>query len=314
MNTQANVMPESPVESQAAAPADTSAMQRFYWSVRRELWESPYIYIAPLAAAGLFLVGFLIGTTRLPERFRAALALDLIKQHHAIQQPYEFAETLLMGTFIIVAAIYCLDALYGERRDRSILFWKSLPVSDLTTVLAKASIPVVILPLVTFAITVVTQGIMVLLSTAVLSGSGLSAATLWSHFSLVRMWLGLFDHLVGFHGLWYAPFYCWLLLVSAWARRAPFLWATLPPLAIGAVEKIAFNTSYFGAMLQYRFMGDAEGSAFMVSSMSIDPPSHLHPVSFLIHFLFSPGLWVGFAVAAAFLASAVRLRRHRDPV
>jgi ABC-2 type transport system permease protein len=314
MNTQANAMPESPVESKAVAPADISATQRFYWSVRRELWENRPIYIAPLAAAVLFLGGFLIGTIHLPGKMRAALTLDPIKQHAVIQQPYEFAELLLMGTFLIVALFYCLDALHGERRDRSILFWKSLPVSDLTTVLAKASIPVVILPLFTFAITVVTQGIMVLLSTAVLVGSGLSAGTFWKHFSLFQMWLGLFDHLVGFHGLWYAPFYCWLLLVSAWARRAPFLWATLPPLAIGFGEKIAFNTSYFGALLQYRFAGDPEGAAFMASSMSIDPPSHLHPVPFLISLLFSPGMWFGFAVAAAFLAGAVRLRRYREPI
>jgi ABC-2 type transport system permease protein len=314
MNTQANAMPGSPVESRVSAPADISATQRFYWSVRRELWESRYIYVAPLAAAGLFLMGFLIGTIHLPGKMRAALALDPVKQHELIQQPYEFAETLLMGTFLIVAIIYCLDALYGERRDRSILFWKSLPVSDFTTVLAKASIPVVILPLVTFAITVVTQGTMLLLSTVALLGSGLSVATLWNHFSLLRMWLGLFDHLVGFHGLWYAPIYCWLLLVSAWARRAPFLWATLPPLAIGFVEKIAFNTAYFGAMLGYRFTGNPEGAAFMTSSMSIDPPSHLRPVPFLISLLFSPGLWIGFAVAAAFLAVAVRLRRYRDPI
>jgi ABC-2 type transport system permease protein len=307
-------MPESHVESQASAPADISATQRFYWSVRRELWESRYIYIAPLAAAGLFLVGFLIGTIHLPEKIRAALALAPMKQHAAIQQPYEFAETLLMGTFLIVAMIYCLDALYGERRDRSILFWKSLPVSDVTTVLAKASIPVVILPLLAFAITVVTQGIMALLSTVVLLGSGLSTATLWNHFSLLQMWLGLFDHLVGFHGLWYAPFYCWLLLVSAWARRAPFLWATLPPLAIFAVEKIAFNTSYFGAMLQYRFTGGPERSAFMTNSMLIDPPSHLNPIAFLISLLISPGMWLGMAVSAAFLAAAVRLRRYRDPI
>jgi ABC-2 type transport system permease protein len=314
MNTHSNAMSESPVESQAAASVDISPAQRFYWSVRRELWEHRYIYIAPLAAAGLFLVGFLIGTIHLPGKMRAALTLDPMRQHDAIQQPFEFAELLLMGTFIIVAGIYCLDALYGERRDRSILFWKSLPVSDLTTVLAKASIPVVILPLFTFAITVVTQGVMVLLSTAVLVGSGLSAGTFWKHFSLFQMWLGLFDHLVGFHGLWYAPFYCWLLLVSAWARRAPFLWATLPPLAIGFVEKIAFNTSYFGAMLQYRFSGGPEDATFMASSMSIDPPSHLYPVPFLIRLLISPGLWIGFVVAAAFLAGAVRLRRYRDPI
>jgi ABC-2 type transport system permease protein len=303
-------MPESPAKSQAVAPAYISATQRFYWSVRRELWESRYIYIAPLAAAGFFLVGFLIGTIHLPGKMRSALALDPMKQYEVIQQPYEFAETLLMGTFLIVAVIFCLDALYVERRDRSILFWKSLPVSDVTTVLAKASIPVVIMPLVTFAITVVTQWIMALLSTAVLLGSGLSAATLWKHLPLVQMWLNLFGHIVGFHGLWYAPIYCWLLLVSAWARRAPFLWATLPLLAIGGVEKIAFNTSYFGALLQYRFTGGPEGAVFMASSMPMDPPSHLNPVNFLI----TPGLWTGLILAAAFLAAAVRVRRYRDPI
>ena len=310
MTTPSNAMPGSRLESHTAAPADISGAQRFYWSVRRELWEYRSIYIAPLAAAGVFLVGFLIGMIHLPGKMRAASALDAMQQHELIQQPYQFAELLLMGTFLIVAGIYCLDALYGERRDRSILFWKSLPVSDLTTVLAKASVPIVILPLITFAITVVTQWIMAVLSTAVLLGSGLNAATLWNHLPLFRMWLMLFDHIVGFHGLWYAPIYCWFLLVSAWARRAPFLWATLPLLAIGIVEKIAFNTSHFGAMLQYRFAGSPEDATFMASSMSMEPLPHFNPVQFLS----SPGLWIGFALAAAFLAGAVRLRRYRGPL
>ena len=309
MNTQANTIPESPLESQAAAPVAISATQRMYWSVRRELWESRSIYIAPLAAAALILVGFLISTIHLAAKMRAALALDPMQQNEAIRQPYNFAELLLMGTFLVVAVFYCLDALYGERRDRSILFWKSLPVSDLTTVLAKASIPVVVLPLVTFAITVVTQCIMLLLSTVVLLGNGVSVATLWNHVPLFQMSLGLLGHLFGFHGLWYAPIYCWLLLVSAWARRAPILWAAMPLLAIGIVEKIAFNTSYFAALLQYRFAGGPEGDTFTATRASMDPLTHLHPGQFLL----SPGLWIGFAVAAAFLAAAVRLRRYRDP-
>jgi ABC-2 type transport system permease protein len=310
MNSQSNAIPESPAESQVVAIAAIPASRRFYWSLRRELWESRSIYIAPLAAAALILVGFLISTIHLPGKMRAALALDPMKQHELIRQPYEFAEMLLMGTFLIVAMFYCLDALHGERRDRSILFWKSLPVSDLTTVLAKASIPVVVLPLITFAITVVTQWIMLLLSTVALLGSGGSVATLWHHVPLFQMSLGLLDHLFVFHGLWYAPIYCWLLLVSAWARRAPILWATLPLLAIGVVEKIAFNTSHFGAILEYRFTGGTEGAAFAASSASMDPLAHFNPGQFLI----SPGMWIGMAVAAAFLAAAVRLRRYRDPI
>ena len=117
--------------------------------------------------------------------------------------------------------------------------------------LSKTSIPVLVLPLLTVAITVATHVAMLLVSSALLLRSGMSAGALWSHLPLSHMWQMLFFHLVGGHGLWYAPIYAWLLLVSAWARRAPLLWAVLPPLAIGAVEKIAFNTSHFAAILQH---------------------------------------------------------------
>jgi ABC-2 type transport system permease protein len=310
MSTQSNAMPESPVESQVIAPAVISATRRMYWSVRRELWENRSIYIAPLAVAAVILFGFLISTIHLPDKMRAALALDPAKQHELIEQPYSFAALLIMGTTFIVAVFYCLDALHGERRDRSILFWKSLPVSDLTTVLSKASIPLVVLPLLTFAITVVTQWIMLLLSTAVLLGSGLSVATLWTHLPLFQMWLMLLYHLLAIHALWYAPIFGWLLLVSGWARRAAFLWAALPLLAIGVVEKIAFNTSHFAAMLGHRLSGGSEGVGFTAGSMSMDLLTQLTPGQFLI----SPGLWVGLAVTAAFLAAAVRLRRYQGPI
>ena len=196
MNTQSNAMPESPLESQAMAPAIISATRLMYWSVRRELWESRSIYIAPLAAAAVFLFGFLISTIHLPAKMRAALALDPEKQHAAIAMPYDYAAGLIMGTAVIVAVFYCLDALHGERRDRSILFWKSLPVSDLTTVLSKASIPLVVLQLLSFAIIVATQWIMLLLSSAVLLGNGLSVATLWTQLSLFQMSVMLLYHLV----------------------------------------------------------------------------------------------------------------------
>ena len=309
MNTQANAIPESPLESQVIAPAVISATRRMYWSVRRELWESRSIYIAPLAVAALILVGFLISTIHLPGKMRAALALNPVQQHELIEQPYSFAALLIMATTFIVAMFYCLDALHGERRDRSILFWKSLPVSDLTTVLSKASIPLVVLPLLTFAITVATQFIMLLLSSAVLLGSGLSVATLWTQVSLFQMSLMLLYHLVTVHALWWAPIYGWLLLVSGWARRAAFLWAGLPLLAVGVVEKVAFNSSHFAAILRNRMDGGAE-AVTAPGTFPMDPMTHLTPG----HFLGSPGLWIGLAVAAAFLAAVVRLRRYREPI
>jgi ABC-2 type transport system permease protein len=279
-----------------------------YWSVRRELWENRSIYVAPAAVAVLILVASLVGLIDLPEKIRAAVAAGPARQQKLIEEPYTFAALLLMFTTMVVGVFYCVDALYGERRDRSVLFWKSLPVSDLTTVLAKASIPLVILPLLTFALTVVTQGIMLLLASARLAGTGLNA-TLWSHISFGQMaWLLLY-HLVAVHSLSWAPLWGWLLLASAWSRRAPFLWAALPPLAVGLLERIAFNTSHFGNWLAHRVSGGAQGAPpggdqMTMASMTASPGQ----------FLTSPGFWFGLAVAAAFLAAAVRLRRYRGPI
>ena len=167
--------------------------------------------------------------------------------------PYSHAAMLLMLTAFIVAIFYSLDALYGERRDRSILFWKSLPVSDLTIVLAKASIPLLVLPLLVFVIVVAMQWTMLLLSTAALLTRGDSVATLWSQLPFFQLEFVLLYSLAVI-SLWYAPFYAWLLLVSAWARRTTFLWAVLPPLAIALVEWITFHTSVFRILAAAAFL------------------------------------------------------------
>ena len=309
MNTQANATSESYFDPQASAPAAISAAQRLYWALRRELWENRSIYIAPLAAAGVALFGFLLTLIHLPEKMRAAAALDPMQQHERIEQPFDAAAALLMGTFLIVGMFYCVEALQRERRDRSILFWKSLPVSDLTTVAAKVSIPFVVLPLLTFAITFATQLIMLLASSAVLAASGLSVATYWAQVSLLQMSLLLLYHLMTVHVLGSAPIYGWLLLVSAWARRAAFLWAVLPPLAICTLEKLLFNTAHFAAFLGQFFTGGTEG-LYAPGTMPMDPMTHLTPGKFLS----TPGLWIGLAITAAFLAAAVRLRRYRGPM
>ena len=304
MNTPSNVMPESSVESQAIARAHVPATRRMYWSIRRELWEYRSIYVAPLAAAAVFLFGFLIA---LPHHMHGVKTLD--QAHEALDTPYELAAGLIMGTAFIVGIFYSLDALYGERRDRSILFWKSLPVSDLTTVLSKLTIPLIILPFLSFAIAVATQFVMLLSSVALL-GSGQNIGAFWAHMSFFHMSLMLLYHIVTVHGLWYAPLYGWLLLVSAWAPRAPFIWAFLPPFVIWGLEKIVFQTSHFLAMLQYRLTGPEPSSAAAPHGTVMEIISALT----LAQFLTTPGLWIGLIIAAAFLFAAVRLRRYRGPI
>jgi ABC-2 type transport system permease protein len=294
MNTQATNVSES---SQAFAPSLSAWIRPLYWSVRRELWENRWIYIAPVVAASLYLLGFAISILR----------MRLHKELRWSVQQYELAPALIMGTAIIVSVFYCLDALYGERRDRSILFWKSLPVSDVTAVISKLAIPILILPLISFVVTVATQLLMLVISSAVFAGSGVDIAELWRELLSLRVPAIWLYHLVTVHGLFYAPLYAWLLLISAWAPRAPFLWAFLPPFVIWGVEKIAFNTSYFLNMLQYRLMGPGGGMA---------TEHHQDFVSTLIphHFLSTPGLWTGLVMAAVFLYATVQLRRSRGPI
>jgi len=303
MNTQSNAVPESRSDSQVVASTITSAIRPLYWSIRRELWENRSIYIAPLAVACLSLFGFLIATIG-----RGLATQNLAQRQAVLEEPYTFATGLIMATAFIVGIFYSLDALHGERRDRSILFWKSLPVSDLTTVLAKASIPIVILPLLTFVIIFATESMMLLLSSVALLGSGLSAATLWGQ--VMRSQMMLLYHLLTVHVLWHAPIYAWMLLVSAWARRMTFLWAALPPLAIGVLEKMAFNTKHFAAMMGYRLGGPEAMDFAGPGSSRIHPMTHFE----LGKFLTAPGLWGGLIVAAIFLAGAVQLRRYREPI
>ena len=233
MNTPSNAMPESHLESQVAAPAAISATRRMYWSVRRELWENRSIYIAPLAAAALFLFGFLISTIHLPAKMRACrrstratARSDRSAVRHGrgsdhVDRSHRRSVLLLSTRCTANAAIaascsgsrcrFPISRPCSRRRAFRSLFFRCSP--------SRSPLP--------------RSCIMLLLSSAVLLGSGLSVATLWTQLSFVQMSLLLLYHLLTVHALWYAPFYGWLLLVSGWARRAAFLWAALPLLAIG---------------------------------------------------------------------------------
>jgi ABC-2 type transport system permease protein len=293
----------------AVARAESSSIspwQQYVWSLRREFWENRALYLAPVAAAALFLVGFIF---HVPAQLQALRETEFAKMHGVLTSPYDMGGALAMLIAMVVSVFYTLDALYGERRDRTILFWKSMPVSDTTTVVAKATIPTVILPLLAFAIVFVMQLIMVLMTVIGLAVAGQDVAKFWGHLAFFRMsWLLLY-HMVMGHALWYAPLYAWLLLISAWAKRTPIVWAFAPPIALCYLEKIAFGTRHLLDWLLYRLMGSGMEAVYVKGSMPMNPDTHLTPLRYMT----SVGLWNGLIFTVACVWLAAWLRRHRDP-
>ena len=278
----------------------------FYWSVRRELWEHRSLYLAPMIVAGVALIGLLISVvTSVTSSLAEVATMNPAQQTSLLSAPHSAAAVLVMITSVIVGCFYCLDALHGERRDRSILFWKSLPVSDATTVLAKASIPMLVLPLMAFVIITVVQLITVFVSTLVVLAHGISVATLWSKLPFAQMPIGLFYFLV-VTALWYAPVYAWLLFISAWAKRGTFVWAVVPPIALVAFVQAGGGAPAAKAFIRSRLIGAFEqGFTTMSSGRTLPDPSKL---------ISSPELWIGLVIAVAIVFATIRLRRRREPL
>lgn len=297
--------------SLANTPVASPRPRPFYWSVRRELWEHRAAYLAPVVAAGVVLFGFLLSTFRLPAAVRAAAAVADPKTADRFMMPYNIAALAVIVIMSLVALFYGLAALHGERQDRSIQFWKSLPVSDLTTVLAKFAVPAVVMPLIAVVVAMAAQLVILLVSTVVVLLNGIDPTLLWKHVDLSLMWVVLpYGLLV--NALWQAPVYAWLLLVSGWAKRMAFVWAVAPLLGLCLVEKLAFNSTRLVQLLIDRLLGGF-GEAFSIGGKGEDPVgsfADLDPG----RILGNPNIWIGLAFAAVFLFAAVRLRRSRDPI
>ncbi len=293
-----------------AAPAARLARTRpFFWSVRRELWEHRAIYLGPLVAAGVVLFGVVLGhlTTHQivfqPGSHRPMTMPPIL--------PYLFAAGAITLTSAIVGVFYCLAALNAERRDRSVLFWKSLPVSDLTTVLSKLVLPALILPLVTLAVVFATHLLMLGMELLAVSARGGDTADLLANLPLGQVWLD-YAYALLLLVFWWAPVWCWLLLASAWAKRMTFLWGGGPPLAICVIEGMAFpgQPNYAARIFGQRLLSGI--------GVGFTTPPHENAIALPWPdpgpFLASPGLWTGLVLAAAMLAGAVWLRRRREPI
>ena len=298
----------STYESQPDAHVVDAPTRPMYWSLQRELWENRSLYIAPLLTAAVCMFGFMLTTIGMPHRRRATMLLDEAHRNATISQPYNGVAMMLLFISFVIAVFYCVDALYGERRDRSILFWKSLPVSDRTTVVAKAIVPMAILPAITFVTIVLTQFCMLMWSTLVLMPSG-QALTTFRGFNIFGHSLILLYCMIAM-ALWYAPIYGWFLLVSGWAKRATFLWAILPIFALGILDQMLTHGMYFATTMKYRLLGFAREAIDVKAHGQLESLAQITPGRFLA----APGLWVGLILAALFLAAAVRLRQSRDPI
>lgn len=279
------------------------------WLVRRELWEHRAVYVAPAAVAVFASLAHFVSSLSIGDGARDATlagATDSVP----FAAHYQAAIGVLVITGLLVGALYCLDAMQGERRDRSILFWKSMPVSDLQTVLSKLAVPALVMPLVILSLAVLMSLLMVALQSVAWVITGYDPRELWARLDLVWLWAAL-GYGLAFMSFWYAPLWGWLLLVSAWARRAAALWALAPFAAFLIVEHLVLAHSHIhwaverwlgGGILQ-PYSANGDGRSW------IGGPADLQP----LHLLGLPQLWIGLAAAALFILLAVRVRRSRAP-
>ena len=281
----------------------------FYWSLRRELWENRWVYLIPLLVAGVVLVSFILSLF-VPGGARTVGPVGEMQRGIGAGNWYGSGAMYVMAATLFAAFYYSSEALQTERRDRSIMFWKSMPVSDLTTVSSKAVVPLLILPLFGYAVTLATQLMMLIVHSLVLLATTGSTAALWSNYPLLQLWPVVFYFGLA-AALWHAPFYGWLLLVSAAVQRAALVWAIVPLVALGVAERVIFGSTYVRELLGYRWTGMFQ-HAFAFTP-GVDPTFDRLPALTPLRLLATPGFWGGLAFTGACILLAAYLRRHRQP-
>jgi len=311
MNHTASTTTDHAIEAPGAGRTATPFLRALQWSVRLELWQHRWIVIGPLVAASILVATSVLEAIGAPGNIAALLARAPDARRVAIAHPYGLSAGMIAMAAFFMGIFYCIEALQSERSDRSILFWKSLPVSDATIVLSKAWIPLVVLPLIVYAVTLVAQTIMAVTSTFALIATGGDPAALWRELSLERPIVHLYG--IAVMAILHSPLYAWILMVSAWARRRALVWVFLPPYLIGAAEQLAFGHSNVKKLVGHLIMEPfARGFALdpyaHAKMPAFDRVAQIDPASVFGR----PGTWIGLAATTLFLLIAIQFRRDRE--
>jgi ABC-2 type transport system permease protein len=310
--------------------------------IRREFWEHKSLWIAPLVWVGLIVLFFTWGVIQAGDNHHARMMLDAqtidqmnLSDHErremerAMSMPAESRDTIFAGSFLaiftlisvfmtIVVFFYLIDCLYTERKDRSVLFWKSLPISDTEVVLSKLAVAMIVVPLGVILLSAILQSLLYVIVWLRLHGSVIGEVMPdWSFGAWLRSQVVALGVTLG-GVLWYAPIAAYLLLLSAWAKNKVFLWAVLPPIALPVLEKVFLGTNHIAEFLGRRFAGYIDELRLDTNAFEAGNSGHLPPVSevydaFHLSTLFmSTELWLGVAAAAALVFVTIRIRRYRD--
>jgi len=326
-------------------------MNTMKWLLRREFWEHKGAFIwapAVVAAAMVILLGgaLLYGVAAghvaritvdgdrsltiaaLIDTVTPAMRAELVRvatsNYLAIATPL----FLLMG---VIVFFYCLSALYDDRRDRSILFWKSLPLSDEMTVASKVATAVGVVPLITIAIATVTALVFLMIGTVAMASHGLNL--FGQLITSIDLYLGplYLLALLPVYILWALPTVGWLLMVSAWARSKVFLWAVgVPVVAAVLLKWLSFLVGQFSGraisiewfidnvvervlfgLIPGVWLSQIESPQMLLGPMNRGiEPGMLVAQSWMT--LAAPSAWAGALLGAAMIYAAIRLRRWRD--
>lgn len=339
---------DSPAAVPAAAPVRSFGPgSRFKLLLRREYWENRGGFVwAPIITgliACVFVLIGMIGASVVLSKARAEgdFHAGAIQWDGTGPHPFGAAgDGLLLGgiclallVMVFVVFFYALGSLYDERRDRSVLFWKSLPVSDVEVVLSKAAWALLLAPLLALLIGIGIGVVIWVMSAIALTVNGIGGATAFFTDSHPLQVIGQVVAVMPLYALWALPSIGWLMFCSAWARRFPFLWAVLVPLLGCAM--VSMSGGIFSAISGAEFPHGKIWYVVVVRGLASVIPGTWYanagvdaervvtfdkvndvPGNFdLIHgwtAATTVDLWLGVAIGAALIFLAIRLRRWRD--